>query len=111
MTDQNTTSMSQPTGFAVGDRVRIVADFPSAARGMIGKVVSEALGVYVVRTDRYFDMAYDADELERADTADDLIARVSELGAVEFNRWIADGMLCRRFITPDGSIDLTVRVP
>ena len=102
MTDQNTTSMSQPTGFAVGDRVRIVADFPSAARGMIGKIVSEAHGVYVVRTDRYFDMAYDADEL---------IARATDLGAVEFNRWIADGMLCRRFITPDGSIDLTVRVP
>lgn len=40
-----------------------------------------------------------------------LIALASQLGAVEFNRWVADGMLCRRYISPDGSIDLTVRVP
>ena len=42
---------------------------------------------------------------------EDLIAIAEQCGAVEFNRWIADGMLCRRFITPDGTIDLTVRVP
>ena len=40
-----------------------------------------------------------------------LTVLAEQCGAVEFNRWIADGMLCRRFITPDGSIDLTVRVP
>ena len=38
-------------------------------------------------------------------------AVAEQLGAVEFNRWVADGMLCRRYITSDGSIDLTVRVP
>ena len=40
-----------------------------------------------------------------------LIRFVEALGAYEFNRWIADGMLCRRYISPDGNIDLTVRVP
>ncbi len=32
-------------------------------------------------------------------------------GLVDVNRWVADGMLCRRYISPDGNIDLTVRVP
>lgn len=40
-----------------------------------------------------------------------LIRFVEALGAYEFNRWVADGMLCRRYISPDGNIDLTVRVP
>ena len=40
-----------------------------------------------------------------------LIRFVEALGAYEFSRWIADGMLCRRYISPDGNIDLTVRVP
>lgn len=50
---------------------------------------------------------------QQADVArkDALAALAEQCGAVEFNRWIADGMLCRRFITPDGTIDLTVRVP
>lgn len=50
---------------------------------------------------------------QQADVArkDELTVLAEQCGAVEFNRWIADGMLCRRFITPDGTIDLTVRVP
>lgn len=40
-----------------------------------------------------------------------LIALAEALGAVEHNSWTADGLLCRRYITADGSIDLTVRVP
>ena len=50
-------------------------------------------------------------ETEHQPTCDELVAVVEQLGAVEFNRWVADGMLCRRYISPDGSIDLTVRVP
>lgn len=48
---------------------------------------------------------------ERVAQSAALIALAEQLGAVQFNRWVADGMLCRRYITPDGSIDLTVRVP
>ena len=101
---------SAPRRYKVGDRVRIIADFPSAVKGTTAKIVRiEHESVLVVRTDRYFDMAYDASELEPVDSVSDLVARVVELGAVEFNRWVADGMLCRRFTTPDGTIDLTVR--
>ena len=107
-------NMSQPTSstFKVGDRVRITAEFPSTATGKRGRIVSDAYGVFVVRVDGInFDMAYDADEMEPGTIPDDLIALAEQLGAVEFNRWVADGMLCRRYITSDGSIDLTVRVP
>lgn len=42
---------------------------------------------------------------------EDLANFVQECGAVEHNSWIDAGLLCRRYITSDGSIDLTVRVP
>lgn len=48
---------------------------------------------------------------ERRDELNTLALFAQYLGAVEHNSWVADGMLCRRYITPDGSIDLTVRVP
>jgi len=119
VTDQNTTSMSQPTGFAVGDRVRIV-DTPhvvwNGKTGTITHTNQQATYPYVVRVESgegrtfIYCLAHELQPHDQA-LANDLIACASELGAVEFNRWIADGMLCRRFITPDGSIDLTVRVP
>lgn len=114
MTKHPTPNMSQPTSstFKVGDRVRITAEFPSAATGKSGRIVSDTFGVFVVRVDGIeLDMAYDADEMAPAATVNDLIAIVEALGAVEHNSWIDAGLLCRRYITSDGSIDLTVRVP
>ena len=49
-------------------------------------------------------------ETEHQPTRYELVGIAEQLGAVEFNRWVADGMLCRRYISPDGTIDLTVRV-
>jgi hypothetical protein len=107
--------MSQPTGFAVGDRVRINSPH-SVCHGMTG-VVKNCVGSpsypYTVQLgeEREYDAIFTPEELERVDSLGALIALAEQCGAVEFNRWIADGMLCRRFITPDGTIDLTVRVP
>ncbi len=42
--------------------------------------------------------------------AQPLVDMVVGHGAVEFSSWVDAGLLCRRFITSDGSIDLTVRV-
>jgi hypothetical protein len=110
MEQRSTQPDSTQHRYQIGDLVKIVADFPSSMLGVTGKVVSERHGVYVVRTGRHFDMAYDASELEPVGTLEDLIARAVELGAVEFSSWVDAGLLCRRFITSDGSIDLTVRV-
>ena len=53
----------------------------------------------------------DLDVADDFDDVYDLIAAAEAAGAYEYNRWVADGMLCRRYISPDGNIDLTVRVP
>ena len=119
VTDQNTTSMSQQAGIRRGDRVRIVLqrqdlEPEEAAPGDTGTVI-EVVGddTMVVSIDRNGDHWWfsirDVEPLEP--TASDLIAIAEQCGAVEHNRYVDDGMLCRRFITPDGSIDLTVRVP
>lgn len=47
---------------------------------------------------------------QRERDLEDLANYVQELGAVEYNSYVDAGLLCRRFITSDGSIDLTVRV-
>ena len=39
-----------------------------------------------------------------------IIAAVQALGAKEYTSYVDGGLLCRRFLTSDGSIDLTVRV-
>lgn len=97
--------------FKVGDRVRVIARFPSAATGKRGRIVSDAYGVFVVRVDGIdFDMAYDANEMEPGAEPADLIALAEQLGAVEYNSYVDAGLQCRRFLSIDGSIDLTVRV-
>ncbi len=115
MTGMNTSpNMSQPTSstFKVGDRVRITATDPASAAGKIGTVVSFVNGDgFGVEIPDHLPMWYAADELAPVGAHDELIALVEQLGAVEHNTWVADGMLCRRYITADGSIDLTVRVP
>lgn len=39
-----------------------------------------------------------------------IIAAAQALGAKEYTSYVDAGLLCRRFLTSDGSIDLTVRV-
>ncbi len=116
MTEHPTPNMSQPTSstFKVGDRVRSVSeDF----HGQIGTVVkydaADPLS-YSVRFGVKKTYSFAEKELEpemRQASPQALIALAEALGAVEHNSWTADGLLCRRYITADGSIDLTVRVP
>lgn len=47
---------------------------------------------------------------QRSTQPEPLVDMVVGHGAVEFSSWVDAGLLCRRFITSDGSIDLTVRV-
>jgi hypothetical protein len=81
--------------------------------GVVKNCVGSPSYPYTVQLgeEREYDAIFTPEELERVDSLGALIALAEQCGAVEFNRWIADGMLCRRFITPDGTIDLTVRVP
>lgn len=52
----------------------------------------------------------DSTQHRSVDGFEDLIALAEQCGAVEINTWVDAGLLCRRFVTSDGSIDLTVRV-
>lgn len=117
MTDQNTTSMSQPTSstFKVGDRVRIEDHVDQRYEGRTGTVAHVGTRTCVVHLDPsgrngWVSTSFMFNELVLVSRHEQLIALAEALGAVEFNRWVADGMLCRRYITSDGSIDLTVRV-
>ena len=95
--------------FRVGDRVRIGPE--SSFNGKTGQVVYAERTFCNVAIVGLTVMAFGHDELVAATEDGDLIAAAEAAGAYEFNRWIADGMLCRRYISPDGNIDLTVRVP
>ena len=83
MTDQNTTSMSQPTGFAVGDRVRIVKSLSWLHDRVIGKT-----GTVTAVEDQEPEWAWvdlDAPELSRGGTltVDGLWVLADELEAVQ----------------------------
>lgn len=96
--------------FAVGDRVRIITDSPASAMDKLGTVAAISSDGYGVEIPGYVPMWYGADELAPAGDADELAALAIEFGAVEYTSYADAGLLCRRFRTPDGSIDLTVRV-
>lgn len=109
-------SQQERTTFKVGDRVRIVDRIDQRYEGRTGTIAHVGVRTCVVHLDPsgrngWVSTSFTFDELVFINQHDELIALAEQLGAVEFNRWVADGMLCRRYITPDGSIDLTVRVP
>jgi len=107
-------TMSQPTSsFKVGDRVRL--RIPNCTwndhLGVLVKIDAEG-GVFpctVLLDSNEHHIACATDEVRHPSEL--LIALAEALGAVEHNSWVDAGLLCRRYITSDGSIDLTVRVP
>lgn len=47
---------------------------------------------------------------QRERDIEDLVNYVQQIGAIEYTSYVNAGLLCRRYLTWDGSIDLTVRV-
>lgn len=106
--------MGDAPKFAVGDRVKIV--IPSSRfDGCRGAVIPHPSwapktdGIMVELEDGR-DIYLTPAELEPHDPTEDLIALAEQLGAKEYTSYVDAGLLCRRFLTTDGSIDLTVRV-
>ena len=117
MTDQNTTSMSQPTGFAVGDRVRT----PTGIACVVHH--GDPSGLICVTKDNMYTGYFPARELTlrppMSQPARMLLAawhasgrtlervdRPHGMNRVNVN-W---GRAVRRYCTPDRSVDITIAV-
>ena len=109
MEQRSTQPDSTQHRYQIGDRVR-VRSVGMSVDGFVGTIGAVGSRSYRINADNGRTFPVRHDEVEPYNPAEDLIALAEQLGAVEHSSYVDAGLLCRRFITSDGSIDLTVRV-